>query len=266
MPDLPFIPKRANWIENRIHKSLMEQRAEKDARFSEIEEKRIYASGLGGCPRKVWADANRVPDERPPADRMLVLFDLGDAVERHVIELLRTAGFEVSSEDPHALHTAPDKQWAVRGFDGQLRARLDGKIKLKPEDPWMVLEIKSAKQEDGTKKYAQASSFEALERAGDYQSWNPKYGAQVQVCMGLSGLESCLVVVECKNDSRLWCEIVRFDEEWFNHLMAVGYDALTLELPPEKPEEAKNKSCEMCKWCGVKEWCWGSTAGVRFDD
>lgn len=244
---LPMVGKTASWIENRIHKMLQERSEKKSIHRS----KALGLSQIGKCERDLWAGLNGVPSERDMPGRMLVLFGLGDAVETQIIGLLADSGFELQENDPET-----DEQFEVEGFERRVLGHFDGKIKLKPEADWALLEIKSAKD----------TKFDELIEAGSYEAWNPVYGAQVHVYMGRAELSRCLVAVQCKNTSRLYFELIDFDPDKYRELWLKAGRIVTATEVPERPSEAKSQYCAHCKWCERNQWCWGPLAGVRFDD
>ena len=255
---LPKVAKTASWVEARIHKVLRENREETHREKSH----RLAFSQIGKCERALQAGIRGVASEREPEGRFLVLFDLGDAVETHLIELLRKGGFVINNEEKR-------QQIRVTAFDERASGRLDGEIQLNrrshPDEIWSLLEIKSVKENTNPKRVT-PSSYEALEAAGSYAEWNPVYAAQVQVYMGLRGRKSALVVVECKNDSRLWTEIIDFDPDEFIRLMDKAERIVTSPETLDRPAEAKSQYCAFCKYCDVQNWCWGPLAGISFDE
>lgn len=254
MAELPILRVSAPHVERRIHKALAEDRLESADRHRG----KLALSGIGGCVRNLWAGVREIPEENPMEGRVLVLFEHGNATETHLLKLLRRAGYIVVDKDRDT-----GQQYRVVDHDGLASGRLDGFIcDSKPGDPWRLLELKSANE----------SQFETLLKVG-YEAWQPKYADQLQVYMGyareqhpgFAHVSEALVVVECKNDSRIHSERIRFDKERFYVLRQKA--ALVLapgKLPPERPAEATSQYCAFCKWCARSNWCWSSTADVRF--
>jgi hypothetical protein len=250
MPQLPKLTKKADYVERRIHATLADERAKKDATHGG----KLAFSQVGKCARLLYAGVNGVPEERDPQGRILVLFDLGEAVESHLISLLKRSGFEVQDRDPET-----GEQIRVVDFNGRASGRLDGEVLLgdRPHNQrWAVLELKSAK----------ASRFDELEELDSYELWDLAYADQLQVYMGYRKRDEALVVVECKDDSRLHCERIAFNPTRFGELHQKARDIITAKTPPNRPPEAKSQYCGYCKWCDVNGWCWGPLAGVKFDE
>lgn len=249
MATLPKLPKLAPHVVDRIHAALTKERAKK----SRLKAGKLPLSQIGKCARLLWAAINGVPGERDPSGRILVLFDFGEAVETHLISLLRRAGFEVVDRDSEG------EQLRISDFDNRASGRLDGEILLgdRPHNQrWAVLECKSAKKD----------RFDELEACGSYERWDPEYVAQAQIYMGYRKRPECLVLVECKDDSRLWPERIPFGLETFEELQAKASTIVHATSPLPRPPEAKTQYCQYCKWCDVNQWCWGPLSEVRFDD
>jgi len=248
---LPTIAKTASWVERRIHSALSEERARTNLKkFG-----RLALSQIGKCERSLWAGINGELAERVIDGRIHVLFDLGNAIEGHIVNLLRKADFEVQDVDPET-----GEQFRITGFGEKVSGRLDGLIRFKRSqhitDDWALLEVKSAN----------AKKFEELLTVGRYADWNAVYGDQVQIYMGRKNLSQALVVVECKDDSRLYVEIIDFDPERFRDLWTKAERIVNATVAPERPAAAKSQYCGFCKWCDNNKWCWGPMVGVSFDD
>ena len=250
MAKLPFLPRLHPEIEKNIHAALEAKRAKDRA----TPRTRLSLSELGNCVRDLWASRNGIPDERPPEGPILKTFDVGSKVEDVVVEWLNLAGYAVMPRDPKT-----GEQWRVT--IGEIASgRLDGILQWGTAD-FRLLEVKSAK----TKK------FEELLEARSYRAWNPKYYAQVQTYMGASHdapdvptLDDSLVIVVCKDDARIYAEMIRFDADHYETLVDKANAAMGKEMP-NRPAEAKGKSSGFCKWCSRNGWCYSALAGVEFD-
>ena len=244
MAELPKLIRTLPLVEQRIHAALAERRFNDTSRSGHL-----HMSQIGKCERFLWAELNgEKPD--PPRERILVLFDHGHAVERHVLDLLDEAGYGVISEGDDF-----GGQIRVSGFDGRLVGHLDGKISMMGEHDWSLLEIKSA----NTKQ------FELLKEVG-YEAWKPDYAAQIQMYMGYAQLPDAVVVVYSKENSEIYAERIRFDLSQFSELRRKAERILDAESLPDRPAEAKSQYCKYCKYCDLGNWCWGPLAGVSFDD
>jgi hypothetical protein len=252
VPALPKILNKKPHIEKRIHAALEDRRAKRDAEYARTSEPGIMLSSVGDCQRVLWAQLHGIPQSsEPPSGRTLLIFDLGNVVENEVIRLLRLADFAVSTRD-----VINGGQHRVVAYDGKVRGRLDGIVSLgRKFEKDAVLEIKTAK----------LAKFEELIACG-YEVWNPKYADTLHAYMGLGGYKRALVVVYCKDDSRLYCEVVPFDAGRFaaiqrklEYVIGAGDEIV------DRPDDATSEYCQLCKWCSHREWCWGPLAGVRFD-
>lgn len=248
---LPHVAKTASWIEARIHKQLTEDRRATNA----VKSHRLAFSQIGKCERDLWAGIHGIPSEREPEGRILVLFDLGEAVESHLISLLQASGFIVNDTDENC---AQIRITAFEDEDGNPRAsgRLDGEIRVHSDEVWAVFEVKSASRK----------KFDELLEAGSYEAWNPVYYDQVQMYMGLRKRARTLVAVECRDDSRLRFELVDFNPGRFGQLYTKASRIVSSGEILDRPAVAKSQYCAYCKWCDRNKWCWGPLAGVRFEE
>ena len=208
----------------------------------------VRVSSVGDCVRKNWARMNDVAmDEgRGLTGRTYSIFQLGDKIEELVLDHLRGAGFTVT-----------DEQASVRFETGEglLVGHIDGVIRIGGER--MLLEVKSAND----------NNFNRCEEMG-YEVWQPKYASQIHCYMAGLGLNNCVVVVYNKNTSEIYVEQIRFDVGCYRRARADTELILrdNKGKPPERPVEARNQSCPLCKWCDFKGWCWGPTSSVVWED
>ncbi len=258
MAILPPLPRIHPEVERRIHAGLEAER--------EIEEKAqegnefVRLSSAGRCQREQWARLNGIADQKPPAGRTLMIFDVGHAVEAKVVRWLRLGGYEVLDVDEDG------EQFEVVFPGGVGVGHIDGMIRWGHgrDSEWRLLEVKTAK----------ASKFEELVKLGTYAAWNPQYAAQVQAYMGASvepdskihPLRDCLVLVVCKDDSRIWPEMIRFDADEYTAIRDKLELVVGSEIIVPRPPEGKSQYCKACKWCSVNAWCWSPLAEVTFDN
>lgn len=252
MTKIPQLARLHPEIERKIHAALEERRSKQNEPTNYVR-----LSSIGRCVRDLWGQLHGIPDERPPGGQALMTFDVGKAVEKTVLEWLDWAQFNVLEKDDGG-----DQFEVVMGHYVGL-GHLDGVILWgNPRDrDYRLLEIKSAK----------AKRFEELVAAGSYRAWNAGYYDQVQAYMGASQttagvptLSDSLVLVVCKDDARVWAEMVRFDPDHYETLVAKAQAAIGPEMP-NRPALARGKSSGFCKWCSRKEWCYSALAGVEFD-
>ncbi len=240
---LPKTPRKFPAMERAIYDSAAERHKDKPG-----PRKGLRMSGMGGCPRAIQAQMNGVPTEREFGGQISVTLELGGVVEPFVVELLGRAGYDVNDVDP-----ATGRQFELSALDGRLTGHTDGQIHLKTGT--RVLEIKSAN----------LNQFEKLQKLKMYEKWNPKYYAQIQCYMGASGIHDSVVIVFCKNDSRMHIEKIRFDPSFYESLLQKARTILDAKSVLPRPPEGTSRYCKLCKWCNVGDWCYASTTGVEFD-
>jgi CRISPR/Cas system-associated exonuclease Cas4 (RecB family) len=251
MPALPRLRSPQTHIEARIHKALDKQRQERDEQYRAERAGKpttLSLSGIGECPRKLWAGLHGIAGEPIPGG-VLAIFRMGEAVERLVIEMLGRADFLVLRQQERVTIDFGDGVMATGRWDGVVILE-HGKFRREEA----VLEIKSANNEQ----------FEQCEALG-YDAWRPKYGDTLHSYMGASGIDLAIAVVLNKNNSRVYAEKIRFDPERYEGLKKKAEQILRATQPVPRPEEATSQYCQFCKYCDVAEWCHSSTADVHFD-
>lgn len=197
---------------------------------------RLGLSGIGHpCKRCLWYQYHGHVGKQPEG-RVLRLFKLGHDLEGRIKADLRGAGYTVTREQELV---------SFHLDDTILYGHIDGVIAgLHESHKLHLLEIKTA----GSKQFA------ALQRAGSYEQWQPKYKAQVHAYMLGIGLDRALAVVYCKNDSSLYCERIRLDKDYIVRLLAEVFAAIVQEEPPER--KCPRADWYEAKWCNHREECW----------
>jgi hypothetical protein len=200
----------------------------------------IGASVVGGeCEAFLAFCLRGFPDDdiEPSLKR---LFQLGHFIEDIVVKDLKAAGLAIMELDP-----TTRRQWTYEGYEGHVIGHADGLIEMDGEEV-CGLEIKSMN----------GQMFDRFVEAGVLVS-HPKYYAQMQLMMGLSGIKEFLFISYCKNNSKYHCEFVEFDELYWNFLkerverILAGRD---LKRITNDPEDFK------CRFCNKSEACWQGKA------
>lgn len=190
------------------------------------------------CERKVWLGWRWALSPKF-GGRILRLFDSGKREEQRPINELRGIGAQVWDVDP-----ATGDQWRVSSCGGHLAGSLDGVVKGIPEcpDDALVLEIKTHG----------AKSFADLTKKGVKES-KPVHYAQMTLYMGLMELPRALYFAVNKDTDELHTEVVAFDREHFDALIARAQRIIDSTQPPYRistdPDHFE------CKWCGFHAIC-----------
>jgi len=247
---LATLPKTIN-VKKSITKSIYDGLERVNSETRKIDTKAnptVRVSSVGECVRKNWARLSsiKVDKGRGFNGKTYSIFGLGNKVEDLVTDHLRAAGFTVTDEQ---------KEVRFETGEGELVGHIDGVIRIHGER--MLLEIKSAND----------NQFNRCTDMG-YEIWNPKYASQIHCYMAGLGLDQAIVIVYSKNTSDIYCEQIRFDMGVYKKALADTELILRDNggSPPERPSDARNKSCQLCKWCDYKEWCWGPLPSVVWDD
>lgn len=179
------------------------------------------------CSRYLWYAHHATPAVKIDG-RVIRLFRLGDMVETAIISDLRGIGIDVTDQQ---------KEVTIKHNGVTLRGHIDGIV-----DKTTLLEIKSANEK----------SFRQLQKLG-YEKWQPKYKAQAHIYMALIGLRQCLCIVENKNDSGLYAEILMLDDDYVTKLLMDVFTAITADEPPQRM--CPDASWYEAKYCKYKETC-----------
>ena len=193
------------------------------------------ASLLGHrCDRYLWLQFRWAAPEKFPG-RILRLFRRGQNEEATVIADLERIGCVLRPGDGQARVS----------FGSHVSGSLDGIIEYgvpgASQTPH-VLEIKTHSKK----------SFDALEKDG-VQKAKPMHYVQMQVYMHGTKLTRALYVGVCKDDDRLHCERVKYDESVALKAIERGRRIATTHRMPE-PISA-DPSWYECKFCPAHDLC-----------
>jgi hypothetical protein len=202
----------------------------------------IGGSDIGRqCDRRIWLGFRWAQTSEKFEGRILRLFQTGHREEARLIDDLRAAGVEVWDRDEKT-----GKQIEYAGLDGHLVVHLDGVAMGVPEAPKTphLLETKTSNKKN----------FDKLDKEG-VEKAKPDHFAQMQLCMGMAGLERGLYLVACKDDERIYAERVRFDDKVFKALLLRANRIIKAESAPERI--SKDPAYFVCKFCPLTALCHG---------
>jgi len=201
----------------------------------------LGASLIGhACERYLWLTFRWVDAKKFPG-RMLRLFETGQLEEARFVRNLRRIGIEVHDVTPDG------KQWRVSDLGGHFGGSMDGAGVGFVEAPktWHVLEFKTHNDK----------SFADLQKNG-VQKAKPQHYAQMQVYMGLTGMERAFYLAVNKNTDELYSERVDFDPVEFAKLKARAERVINANEPPLRC--SNDPSWYVCKLCSFHENCHGN--------
>ncbi len=199
----------------------------------------LGASLIGhDCDRHIWLSF-RWATTPTWEGRMLRLFDRGKREEAVVAEELRAIGVELHTDEG-------GKQIDCRDEGGHFGGSVDGIGKGFPEAPksWAILEVKTHS----------AKSFTEMRKLGVADS-KPQHYAQMQIYMGLLGVERALYFAVNKDNDEIYTEWVHFDSEAFDALRARAKRVIDAPSPPAKLSE--DPAHYKCKFCTFHDLCHG---------
>lgn len=203
----------------------------------------LGASLIGrACERQLWL-IFRWAKAKKFDGRMLRLFETGQLEEARFTKNLRRIGVEVHDVQPDGT------QWRVSELGGHFGGSMDGAACGIPEAPktWHVLEYKTHNEKSFTelvKKKVKAAK--------------PEHYAQMQIYMGLTGMERALYMAKNKNTDELYTERVDFDPVEFAKLMARAERIIRANEPPMRC--SNDPSWFVCKMCDFSDLCHGTEA------
>lgn len=230
------LPERLNVTTSRIYQHYEDN--QEDGRRPHL-----GASLIGRpCARQLWYIFHWAT-RRKHSGRLLRLFRYGIDAEPRFVAELRAIGIEV-------MDRAPDgAQWRVSDLGGHFGGSMDGAGVGFVEAPktWHVLEFKTHNDK----------SFTDLQKDGVKKS-KPEHYAQMQVYMGLTGMDRAFYMAENKNNSELHTERVEFDPVEFQKLRAKAERILDAAEPPEGI--SRDPSFYVCKMCDHRDVCHGNKA------
>jgi hypothetical protein len=192
----------------------------------------VRASDLGDdCARRIWYKANGAPKEQFEG-RMYRLFDRGHREEDRFIDALKGIGV-----------TVWDEQKALLAF-GREFGHIDGLGIGFPESPnkTHLLEFKTYNDKN----------FKKLLKDGHPPK---KHQVQVNVYMGLLGIDRCMYFAINKNDDTIWQARIKFDRDFYEAQMQRAKMIIDAQEPPQRIDD--RKEFYICKMCHLNDICHG---------
>lgn len=229
------LPEPMHSIENLIY-------AAYEAARDEEHRPHLGASIIGRpCERALWYGF-RWSATKKIDGRILRLFETGQLAEPRFVANLRAIGAEVHELDPAG------QQWRVSDIGGHFGGSMDGAAVNVPGfgKKWCVVEMKT----HGEK------SFTELKKKA-VQVAKPDHYAQMQVYMGLTGMERALYLSVNKNTDELYSEKIHFDPVEFARLRARAERIITSAEP--RARMSNDPSWYECKFCDYHAICHGET-------
>lgn len=200
----------------------------------------IGASGVGNkCDAFLAYMLRGFPDD-PIKPHLKRIFRDGHRIENQVVADLRKGGYSVLAVDDET-----GRQFRYELAGGHIVCHADGQIALKrwELEDLALLEIKSMND----------SLWNQFVKHG-VKSSHPKYWDQMQMMMGMSGVQRCFFIAYNKNTSKYHGQLVDFDPfEW-------SYIETRLEtvFAGEARKISDDPESFLCRFCGKQEVCWRS--------
>lgn len=205
----------------------------------------LGASLIGhACERHLWLSFRWAKAQRFEG-RVLRLFEIGRRAELRFVEELRAAGVHVHDVDERGQQYRVSDEKCGHHLGGSMDAAVQGL----PEaaKAWHVAEFKTHNDK----------SFKDLQAKG-VQKFKPLHYAQMQVYMGLTGMDRALYYAENKNDAAIYTERVHFDKDEFKRLQDRALRVITAAEPPARI--SNDPAWFECKFCHFHALCHGDEA------
>lgn len=214
--------------------------------------KRIGAAYAGTeCLRQLAYRYHRVKEDTPNEKYITQAqlkrhADYGFDTEKHIIEWLRIAGFEVYDRDENGQQVGYKS-----AFDGKqyhFAGELDGVIICSPiaDIPQNInLECKKATRE----------KFEKFVKNG-VEKTSPEYFAQMQLGMAYTNRTHCLFVMVCLDSMDIYYELVPFNLDKAQVLSDKCVKVMATQAPEEMPKIGYGADDFRCMFCPYKSTCW----------
>lgn len=207
----------------------------------------LGASVIGiECERALWYKFRWTTRAKFPG-RILRLFRRGHREETTIVADLRMIGMEVLPENP-----ATGDQWRYERLNGHFSGSGDGLGRKAPgfgDEPFL-LEFKT----HSTK------SFNALVKHGIEKS-KPVHVAQQRMYLHWQGFARSLYVAVCKDDDRLFVDIIEADPLQAAQLEAKALRVITAPAPPARISD--DPDFFQCRFCDDRETCHGEKVAAR---
>lgn len=188
----------------------------------------IGASSIGSdCLRQIWYEYTGAPSTCVP-NKIRRTWAIGKELEGLVLDWLENCGIELA----RVWYDLIDSELLY--FQGHIDAMWENH----PSNLYAIIEVKTAKD----------ASFKVFVKDGA-RKWNPRYYAQVQAYMGMSGIMSAYILVLNKDNSELMDELITFDPDFYAQLKDKArliHDAKT--PPPRIHGSPLWYACKLCKF------------------
>lgn len=205
-------------------------------RESDYRSSRIGASIVGNpCQAYLAMQIRGFPDVQTKP-RFKRIFRDGHRIETAVVNDLRKAGYIVHEKDPMT-----GKQYMWQTYYGYVVFFADGIIE--DRDGLILLEVKSMN----------GDLWDRFKNRGLAVS-HPKYLAQVQLGMGLSGFRRATLIAYNKDTSEYWDQTVDYDPIQYHYLLQHAVDVLM----GHSRRIGKEPTDWRCKECPKRLSCWGN--------
>lgn len=187
------------------------------------------------CDRWLWLSF-RHAIKSSFSGRMLRLFELGHNWESRLVQNLRSIGVDIRNTVDGQINVDLGCH-----LSGSVDGIIYGGLPDRP-DTKMIAEFKTAN----------AKSFDYLENNGVRKAKYQHY-VQMQLYMHALGIKHAFYMVECKNDSRLFCDIISHSKRIADKQMLRAHRiAISNDIPERISYDGSRFEC---RYCDAKGFC-----------
>lgn len=207
------------------------------------------------CEREIWYGWRWTTKVKHPG-RILRLFRRGHNEEFTFVDDLRDIGIEYVDINP-----ATGKQFQFSRYNGHVGGSCDGLARNVPgygDEPF-IGEFKTHSKKSFNTLFA--AKNKAAPGESPLKKAKPEHYGQCQIYMYWQGFKYALYLAVCKDDDRLYCEIVEFDEIYAAQLHEKAGRIVRNPVPPARCSE--DPDFYKCKFCDHRETCHGEKVAVK---
>jgi hypothetical protein len=189
------------------------------------------------CKRKLFYSFRWFLNEIEP--RVRRIFEDGNIFEREALKMMADNPFKVWATKPDGTQFRAISS-LNKHFQGSIDAVFKG-IPGDPETPYL-----------GEYKTYNKTRFNKLEKDGVKKN-DPKYYAQIMCYLVEMKLKKCLFIAKCKDDARIYHEILTDDEAYIMHeaLEARAGQIVEGKITDFDRFEATDFRCKMCSYKNI---------------
>lgn len=252
-----------------VDKAMLEEQKRKSKERYKNRPKSLGAGSIGyplakfdrGCERALYYGYKQYEKDEGTGftPDLYRVFDMGHDAEERIAQYIRTAGFDLKTENPKT-----GKQWGFTRFPDpetgvpRMRGFADGVFVNGPE----LIEFQEAEEFQMSYpflwecKALKDKAWKNMVNNGIKKS-HPKYYAQVQLYMGVFGLteEPALLTAVNRGTGELHCVFIEYNQKDAQSIVDRAVRVISANSPTELPRIHNDYTRVPCTWCPYKSTC-----------